>query len=186
VTDLDPMAVALRLAGALDRARVTYAIGGALAYGLWGDPRGTRDVDLNLFVEEQELGSALEVLVDAGVSIDRSAALEEASAGGVLIGDYDGMRIDLFAPSIPFSWEAARTRVRLTVRNQPAWYLSAEATTVFKLLFFRSKDLVDIEKLVVVQGDALDRSYVRRWMVEMMGEEDERVEAWDAIIAQYG
>ena len=186
MTDLDPMTVALRLAGALDHAQVPYAIGGALAYGLWGDPRGTRDVDLNLFVEAQVLGHALEVLVGAGVSIDVSAALDEARAGGVLIGDYDGMRVDLFAPSIPFVWEAARTRVRLEVRGQGAWYLSAEATAVFKLLFFRSKDRVDIERLVVVQGDALDRSYVRRWMVEMMGEDDERVEAWDRIIAHYG
>jgi hypothetical protein len=30
-----------------------------------------------------------------------------------------------------------------------------------------------------VQGDALDRGYVRRWIAEMMGESDERVRAWD-------
>ena len=81
----------------------------------------------------------------------------------------------------------ARLRaVRLKVRGQEAWYLSAESTAIFKLLFFRLKDLVDIERLVVVQGEALDRDYIRRWMVEMMGEDDERVEEWDAIILRRG
>ncbi len=180
------MALALRLAAVLDEEQVPYAIGGALAYGLWGDPRGTHDVDLNLFVDAEMLGDALRVLCAAGVSIDVAAALKEAKEGGVLIGHYDGMRIDLFAPSIPFSWEAGQTRVRLEVRGQEAWYLSAEAMAVFKLLFFRLKDRVDIERLVVVQGEALDRDYIRRWMVEMMGEDDERVEEWDAILLRRG
>ena len=87
MTDLDPMAVALRIAAVLDEAKVAYAIGGALAYGLWGDPRGTHDVDLNLFVDAEVLGDALRVVSSAGVSID------------------------VFAPSIPFSWEAGQTRV---------------------------------------------------------------------------
>lgn len=65
-------------------------------------------------------------------------------------------------------------------------YLSAEATVVFKLLFFRSKDLVDIEKLVTVQGSDLDSVYVRRWMVDMMGEGDARVREWDRILAEHG
>ena len=79
VTDLDPMALALRLAAALDEEQVPYAIGGALAYGLWGDPRGTHDVDLNLFVDAEMLGDALGVLCAAGVSIDVRAATHRES-----------------------------------------------------------------------------------------------------------
>ena len=67
-----------------------------------------------------------------------------------------------------------------------ASYLSAEATAVFKLLFYRNKDLVDLEKLVAVQGADLDAAYVRRWMVDMMGEDDERVQDWDRIVAEHG
>jgi hypothetical protein len=37
-----------------------------------------------------------------------------------------------------------------------------------------------------VQGPALDRAYVRRWLVEMMGEEDERVARWDALVKEHG
>ena len=55
---------------------------------------------------------------------------------------------------------------------------------MFKLLFFRGKDVVDIERLIAVRDD-LDRDYVRRWFVEMMGDGDERVQKWDELVASY-
>jgi hypothetical protein len=40
--EFDAFAIAARLAAALDGGGIPYAIG-AIAYGLWGDPRGTQD-----------------------------------------------------------------------------------------------------------------------------------------------
>ena len=37
---------ARRLADALERAQVPYALGGAIAYGYFGAARGTKDVDV--------------------------------------------------------------------------------------------------------------------------------------------
>jgi hypothetical protein len=175
--------VASKLAAALEAAGIPYAIGGAIALGAWSDPRGTHDVDLNLFVDHDGLDAALDVLSAAGVMIDRTAARSADEAGDVLIGHYGALRIDLFTPSIPFAWEAMKTRRRLLGPSGEAYYLSPEAMAIFKLLFFRSKDLVDVEKLVAIQGQDLDQSYVRRWIVEMMGEDDERVVAWDRLVA---
>jgi hypothetical protein len=179
----DAFALAGRLARSLEDAGIPYAIGGAIAYGLWGDPRGTLDVDLNLFVGHDAVPGALDVLESAGVRFDRSAALNADLEGDVLVGWCDGVRVDVFTPSIPFSWEAGRTAVRASGPMGEASYLSAEATAVFKLLFFRNKDLVDIEKLVAVQGPLLDRAYVRRWLAEMMGDDDQRVAFWDRVCA---
>jgi hypothetical protein len=184
--EFDAFEIAARLANALDAARIPYAIGGAIAYGLWGDPRGTHDVDIRLFVDHDGLEGALDILERAGVTLDREAARRADAEGDVIVGWCDGLRVDLFTPSIPFSWEAMRTRVRLDGPLGPASYLSAEAISIFKLLFFRSKDLVDLEKLVAVQGGDLDSAYVRRWMVDMMEADDPRVREWDPICAEYG
>jgi hypothetical protein len=96
------------------------------------------------------------------------------------------MRVDVFLPSIPFAFEAERTRRRQTLEGEQIWVLSAEAIAIFKLLFFRPKDVIDLERLVAVQGTNIDVSYVRRHMVEMMGEDDERVRRWDALVEQHG
>lgn len=178
--------VALKLAQALEAAGVPYAIGGAIALGAWSDPRATHDVDLNLFIASGELDGALDVLAGAGLDVDRDAARSADRAGDVIVASYCGLRVDIFTPSIPFAWEAMRTKRRLVGPAGSADYLSAEAIAVFKMLFFRAKDLVDVERLVLVQQGDLDRGYVRRWVVDMMGDDDERVRAWDDIIARAG
>jgi hypothetical protein len=172
----------LRIARVLEQEGIAHALGGALALGAHGVPRGTLDVDLNVFVPDEELPAVISALQRLGVELDAGAALARVGRDGMFVGTWAGMRIDVFVPSIPFSDEAGRTRVRMTDdAGNSVWFLSAEALTVFKLLFFRPKDLADLERLVAVQGAALNQAYVRRWLVDMMGEADERVIAWDRL-----
>jgi hypothetical protein len=185
VVDESSFDVAARIARALDAAAVPYAIGGAIALGAFSDPRATRDVDINLFVEPDALEQALQVVRAVGVVIDSDRAAAAQAAGDVLIGYVGQMRIDFFTPSIPFSWEAMRTRRRVLGPSGEAAYLSPEATAVFKLLFFRSKDLVDIERLVTVRRDSIDFAYIRNTVVGMVGETDERIIAWDRLCAPF-
>lgn len=174
-----------QIADALEREGLPYALGGALALAVAGVPRGTIDVDVNIFVEEERLDETFDVLGALGIEIDRAAALARAKHDGMFVGRWDGMRIDVFLPSIPFAHEARRTRVRLTdPRGWSGWFLSPEALAVFKLLFFRGKDVVDLERLVAVNAE-LDHAYVRRWIVDMMGADDPRVERWDDLVRRF-
>ncbi|HEX7477021.1 MAG TPA: hypothetical protein VF331_04395 [Polyangiales bacterium] len=138
-----------------------------------------------MFVDRAGVDRLIDVLGSLGVEIQKPAAIDRARHDGMFVGRWDGMRIDVFLPSIPFASEAARTRTRLT--DESGWsgyFLSAEAIAVFKLLFFRGKDLVDLERLVAVRSE-LDHAYVRRWIVDMMGEDDERVRRWDVIVQRF-
>lgn len=177
--------IGLVLARALDARRLPYAIGGALAYGVWALPRATKDVDLNIFLAPDALDPAFDVLIEAGVAFDRAEARRRAEDEGMFIGWVGACRIDVFTPSIPFSWEALRTRVFVEAGPSSAWFLSAEALSFFKLMFFRGKDVVDLERLITSQGKKLDAAYVRRWLVETMGPEDDRVKKWDELCAAF-
>ncbi len=183
---LDAAEAGVRIAHALEAAGVPHAIGGALALGAHGVPRGTLDVDVNVFCPDAELPTVLTSLTALGIAIDLAAATARARRDGMFVGDWHDMRIDVFVPSIPFSTEAARTRVRLVDPDGTAvWFLAPEALTVFKLLFFRPKDLADLERLLAVRGPDLDRAYVRRWMADMMGDEDPRVAFWDELVRRF-
>jgi hypothetical protein len=181
-------AEAARLLGErLESMGYSYAIGGALALAVAGVPRGTIDVDLNVFVTEDDVEPLARLLGEMGVTLDVPSAVARARRDGMFVGTWDGMRIDVFVPSIPFSEEAERTKVRVTsAEGWTGWFLSAEALSVFKLLFFRGKDIVDLERLIAVRDDDLDHAYVRGWLVTMMGEDDERVARWDDIVARFG
>lgn len=181
----DALSLGLRVAAALEARGVPYALGGALAFGAAGLPRGTIDVDINVFIEPTQLEPVFDALEHLGASFDRQRQSEEAVNDGMFVVRLDGMRVDLFVPSIPFAWEAAKTRLRLGYGGRDAWYLSPEALSVFKLLFFRSKDLADLERLVATQGGRMDLAYVRRHIAEMMGEDDERVSTWDRLVREF-
>ena len=174
------------IADALEAAGLPYALGGALALGVAGVPRGTKDVDVNVFVDEDRVPAVLDALAALGIAFQRDACLTRARHDGMFVGSWDGMRIDIFVPSIPFSHEAGRTVVSITVDGWTGRFLAPEAIAVFKLLFFRLKDRGDLERLVAVRGEQLDHAYVRHWIVDMMGEDDERVRAWDDIVARFG
>jgi hypothetical protein len=55
---------------------------------------------------------------------------------------------------------------------------------VFKMLFFRRKDLADVARLREVQGARFDDPFVRRWLLAMLGPDDERIPAWDRLVAE--
>jgi hypothetical protein len=79
---MDATEAAVHFAQALERAKVPYAIGGAIAYGFFGAARGTHDVDINLFVSGDEAAPALRTLIEAGLEIDEPLAIQSAAERG--------------------------------------------------------------------------------------------------------
>jgi len=184
----DAFALGVTIATELDAAGIANALGGAIALAAWGVPRATIDVDINVFVEDDRMNDVLDVVERAiGVSVDRSAALRGHIDNGLMVlVSASGMRIDVFTPSIEFSWEAAQTAQRRHILDADVSVLSAEALAVFKLLFFRSKDIADLERLVATQRTGMDAAYVRGHIADMMGEDDPRVARWDDLVRQFG
>ena len=179
----DPLASALDIAAHLDTLGISYAIGGALAYGFVATPRSTADVDLNVFLSETEVDLVIESLRSAGAEIVPEAARAAVAATGAFVARLGPWRLDVFLSSVPYCSVAERTRIRRRIGEREAWFLSAEAIAVFKLMFFRGKDLVDLQRLAALRRRDLDFAGVRAAVVEMVGEDDERVRAWDRIRA---
>jgi len=159
--------------------RALYAIGGALALGIHGALRATRDIDLNVFCTPEALGAAIDALAEEGVQLPVTAR-READEVGWFSGWLGEIRVDVFVPSIEFSWEAARRRVLRPFAGESLWFLSAESLAVFKLLFFRTKDLADLERLCRTTP-TLDRAWVREQVASMLGLDDPRIAAWDRL-----
>lgn len=176
-------AVFARLVDALEESSVVYAFGGAIALAAWSEPRATAYVDVILWIEPDEIDSAIALLRRAGVDVDATAARAGAQHRGMFAGRAGATRVDVFVPSIPFYEVAKARRVRTTIGERATWVHSAEVLAVFKMLFFRPKDLLDIERMLAVRGASFDRAFVRGALVEML-EEDERITKWDALCAR--
>lgn len=170
------------LADALEAAQVRYALGGALALGVWGFPRATVDVDLDVFVGEERWGEVLDTLARAGCQVGRESAIASARERGDFRAHFGPMRVDVFVPSIPFYESVSKRRREGVLEGRAAWFLSPEDLTVFKLLFYRPKDLLDVERLVAATGPSFERAYVREALAEILGTGDPRLDRWDRLL----
>jgi Nucleotidyl transferase of unknown function (DUF2204) len=181
---MDATEAAVHFARALEAAQVPYAIGGAIAYGFFGAARGTHDVDINLFVTGDAVEAAIRTLTKAGLELDVVGSIASAAERGDARGVFQGLPVDLFFNSIPVH-ERAATRTRIvSLHGTKIRVLSPEDTAVFKMLFYRGKDLVDVERLLTTMGSAFDAAYVRTALLEIVDEGDYRIRRWDELVRQ--
>jgi hypothetical protein len=68
--------VAQQLAAELDDAGCEYALGGAIALGIWAEPRGTLDVDVTLFLTPDQPTACVRLLQKIGCSVRAAEALQ--------------------------------------------------------------------------------------------------------------
>jgi hypothetical protein len=175
--------VVARLIDGLAPSGIPYAFGGAVALSAWSEPRATAHLDVALFLDPARVGDATSVIRSAGVVIDEDAARAEAQARGMFVGHAGLVRIDVFVPSISFDRVAEARRVPMRIAGRETFVHSPEVLAVFKLLFYRPKDLLDVERMLQIRGDAFDRAFVRRALAEMLPD-DPRIESWDEICAR--
>lgn len=178
--------VARDLADALERNGIPYAIGGAIALGFYAVPRATVDVDVNVFVSpERELERALGALRGAGFvpEVDPETVSRQAREEGQFRGTVRGIRVDVFVPAIPYYAELEGRRRQAVLLGRPLWVLAPTDLVVLKMMFFRRKDLADVEAVLRDQGPGFDRQWVRRKLAELAGEGDERVRVWDELVS---
>ena len=52
------------------------------------------------------------------------------------------------------------------------------------MMFFRRKDLADVEQILRQRGGHLDRQFVRNELVMLYGQRDPRLGAWDDLTSE--
>jgi hypothetical protein len=153
---------------ALQEAGFPHAIGGAIALGYCTlEARGTQDVDVNVFVPPSRTREVLAALPD-GVRV-RGQDIETAERDGQVRVLWDETPIDLFFSVLPFHDEVARNVRQVAFGDRTIPVLDCTGLAVFKAMFGRLRDWVDIEAMV--EARSLDVDEATRWIREMVGED---------------
>jgi inosine-uridine nucleoside N-ribohydrolase len=171
-----------QLVQALASANLPHAIGGALAFAYYGEPRATVDVDVNVFVRPDRAAEVFEALAPLGVTV-HPGALTEAQRDGQVRLRWGRTPVDLF-----FAYDAFHDHASTRVRSVPFGdttvpILAPEDLLVCKTVFDRRKDWIDIDQILALTAGDLDIDDVRRWAARMLGADDARLERLDAAIA---
>jgi hypothetical protein len=166
---------------ALDRAGVEHAFGGAIALAYWTEePRGTRDIDINVFSSPEDCEAVLAEL-PAGVAYDERTIATIIREGQARL-HWDGTPVDLFFSGLPIHDQAARHRRAVAFEGEEIPVLGPLELALFKAMFDRTRDWADIEEMLAARS--LEPDELRRLIGDHAGAGDARLARLDEALAR--
>jgi hypothetical protein len=163
----------LAIHASLEEAGLPHAFGGAIALAYWTlEPRGTRDIDVNVFVPST---AAKRVLAALPAGVDPTAgAVAEAERDGQTRLFWEDTPIDVFLNYEEVHEAAARNRQMVEFAGEEIPVLGPVELAVFKAAFDRTRDWADIEAMLA--AETLDVDAVRDHLDRLLGADDPRFE----------
>lgn len=172
------------LAEKLAKAEVPHAFGGALALAYYATPRGTHDVDINVFLSADAFERVLGVLLPLGVAPPSAEERAGFARDEQIRLFWDRTPLDLF-----FSYNALHDSCMQRARQvafgaQRIPILSAEDLAIFKVLFAREKDWRDLDEMLLARTTAFETSYALGWLERIVAADDERIVRLRALLEE--
>lgn len=156
------------IGASLDAARIPWALGGAIALAYaTEEPRGTRGIDVNVFVAADQAEAVFAALpgdVQHGPQ-DVTVAQRE---GQVRLW-WDDTPVDIFFAEAPFHLEVDSRCRRVPFAGAEVRVLAAEDLAVFKAMFDRPKDWVDIATMA--EARAIDLEVAAERLATLLGDD---------------
>lgn len=152
----------------LEHAGIPWALGGALALAYaTNEPRGTRDIDVNVFVRSVDARAVFAAL-PAGVAFTDADVVEAGTRDQVRLW-WDTTPIDVFFAADQFHFDVAGRCRAVPFEGHRIKVLSAEDLAVFKALFDRTRDWADIEAMV--ESNAIDLHLAAERLGGLLGDD---------------
>jgi len=175
VISRDPLPALTPVVEMLERLGVAYCIGGSLASSAHGFPRSTNDADVVADLQERHVKPLVTALIDAyyvDEDVARDAVQRRVSFN--LIHLETMFKIDVFASgSTPYDRLELDRRIESRLGREEGGrsfaVASPEDTVLRKLKWYRDSGQTldqqwrDVQDVLAVQADAVDRDYLRRW-----------------------
>ena len=156
------------IGASLDEARVPWALGGAIALAFaTEEPRGTRDIDVNVFLPAERADAVFAALpADIGHG---PTDIDDARRDGQVRLWWDDTPVDVFFAEAPFHDAVDRRCRRVPFAGTTIRVLSAEDLAVFKAMFDRPKDWVDIATMS--EARAIDLVLAAELLASLLGDD---------------
>jgi hypothetical protein len=154
---------------ALAAHSLPHAFGGAIALAYCvEEPRGTRDLDVNIFCDAAAAAEALAAL-PAGVRVGKQD-IEAVSRDGQTRLDWDGVPVDVFLNNLPLHDAVANAVVWVPLQGRRIPVLDCASLVVFKSFFDRTRDWADIE--AVALATPADIEAAAQMLADLVGKDD--------------
>jgi len=153
----------------LERLHIPYMLTGGLAVSFWGRPRATFDIDIVVEIKPEDVPRIVKEF--SGDYYIAPHAIYEAisyNASFNIIHRKTQIKTDFYLVKKD-SYSRVRFKRRKVVKilGQKTSIIPAEDLILIKLLWYKESEstrhLEDAQSIVAIQGDNLDKKYLRQW-----------------------
>lgn len=163
----------------LHKAGIPHAFGGAIALAYCvEEPRGTRDLDVNIFVDSARAGPTLAYL-PSGVKVTDDDVVKVERDGQTRL-DWDGTPIDVFLNNVPLHQAVASSVVWVPLAGHEIPVLDCASLAIFKAFFDRTKDWADMEAIAQATPEDIDAAAAT--IADLVGPDDPAVKRLESLI----
>jgi len=163
----------------LAKASIPHAFGGAVALAYCvEEPRGTRDLDVNIFVDAAKAERTLSHMPHAVRITERDIAKVKRDGQARL--DWDGTPVDVFLNNVPLHEAVAESVVWVPLAGRDIPVLDCASLAIFKAFFDRTKDWADME--AIAQATPEDIDIAAATIADLVGPDDPAVGRLESLI----
>lgn len=189
---MNPLELQLRnLTKLLKEQKLKYAILGGIAVSLYGEPRFTADIDVNVLLDREKIKEFLKKAEKYNFYPPFPHIEKIADRTGVIPlsfrkGKIEGKCDVIIAENIIeyYSIKRAKTKRIGSVKTR---VVSAEDLIIHKITSSRTRDIEDLKSILIRQKGKLDIKYIRDWLrkVDKVSKKPHLYKLFSKLLKQY-
>lgn len=162
----------------LTQAGLAHAFGGAIALAYCTEePRGTRDLDVNIFIGAARAQAALSALPDGVTVTDEKIASVIRDGQTRLL--WDDIPVDVFLNNMPLHEAVAGAVVWVPLEGREIPVLDCASLAIFKAFFDRTKDWADLEAIAEATPEDIEAAAAT--ISDLVGPDDPAVKRLEQL-----
>lgn len=172
----DPRHLLASIAKILNDLKIPYVVTGGMAVLIWGRPRFTADIDIAIELKIKDINLLKDALSALGKSnyIDKDMMKDAISNRGefnFIHGD-SGIKVDFWVlQNDPFKISRMERKIEKEIAGEKIYFISPEDLIISKLQWRKispsSRHMEDIESIMKISGDILDKNYLKFWIEKL-------------------
>ena len=146
---------------------IAYAVIGGLAVITYGSFRTTKDIDLTVLCNLEEMEFIHEVFSKEFIPIyDQSLEFFKSNFVMPSKDKITGIRVDIASGLTEFDKNVINRRKRKKLGQAEFYICSLEDLIIYKLFAARYQDLADVKELISIHMGSIDKKYLADRMIE--------------------
>jgi predicted nucleotidyltransferase len=156
-----------KIAEQLEKAGIPYMVIGGQAVLVYGEPRLTKDIDITVGIDVDEIGKIINVTKKLGFK-NLVVNVEDFARKTMVLPVVDqksGIRIDIVFSFSPYEMQALERTTLVKFGKTTVRFASLEDVVIHKIIAGRPRDIEDV-KSILLKNKNYDRQYILKWLKE--------------------